>query len=92
MIKIFKMNSSDWFAAETLEDATQAVADTYGAARPEDLEDYIDNPKEVSDADLDRLTYVIDEGEDERVTFREQLARLIAAGTEFPTVFASTEY
>lgn len=71
------------------------------------FEEYLEDPYELDDAALDTLKFCEEEYDDEddldergepkrkggeKRTFREQLAKMIAAGDKFPCYFASTEY
>lgn len=88
-MKIFQLNDCDWWIGESLEaciDAYQATIDEEGVE---------DEAHELCAEELDRLIFS-DCDEDEKPTgakrtFREQLAIEIAAGGEFPRMFASTE-
>lgn len=85
-MKIFQMSDvTEWWIGPSLE-ACRAEYDKL-SGDPVDSED----AHELSDADLDRLTFVDDDGETKR-TFREQLEREVAAGGEFPRMFASTDF
>lgn len=89
-IKIFAMNDCDWMAAETVEDATREYKEQFSGGEFDDGE-----PVELSDEDMERLTFCeTDEDEEavERISFREKLNRMIAEGEQFPCFFASTEF
>jgi SpoVK/Ycf46/Vps4 family AAA+-type ATPase len=83
------MDDCDWYAAASKEDAIAAYIEQVGEFDDSDM-------YQLSDEQLDRLEYTdADENENptgEKRTFREQLAREVAAGTQFPCLFASTEY
>lgn len=89
-IKIFQLNDSDWFAAETLEQAIDC------AKREFDYSDeQIEDPFELDEADLDRLLFTQTDEQDRKiatVSFRAELQRRIDAGDEFPYMFATSEY
>ena len=90
-MKICEMNDCDWWIGESLEACKAAYIATTG-----DPESVDDDAHELTDDELDRLMFA-DCDEDERPTgvkrtFSEQLAVEIAAGGEFPRMFASTEY
>lgn len=91
MMKIFKMNDCDWWMAPTLEEAIQGVKTEH----PMDWEDMIEDPKELTDAQLDSHKFRLDEGEEDgerkHCSFREELDRRVAAGSK-TELFASTEY
>jgi hypothetical protein len=57
-----------------------------------EYEDAIEDPREVTDAEMDRIMHSGDEGLEEPVTFRQRLEIEIARGGHFPCLFASTEY
>lgn len=101
-IKIFAMNDCDWYAAENLEDALKAMAKNVSCEpTPETIaamrKDFaVDDPGGISDESMDRLIYTDDselpEGQIVKRTFREQLAHMVENGTDFPCIFATTEY
>jgi len=90
MMKIFKLNDIEWWAGESLEQVKQFCLDEAVV----DEEEAFDDPRELTDEELDRLQYVEDVYSDEKNTrpFREELARMVAANESFPCLFASTEY
>ena len=73
MIKLFKMNETDWIAAKTLEDAKQGLADTIGDGKvtPEFEDEWIENPHELSDADLDEHKLTDEDAMDEFLRKRD---------------------
>lgn len=84
-MKIFKMNDCDWWVAETLEEAKDSYKLETGEESDLDA-------RELSDAEMDRLT-ITNEEDDVKLTFREELTRRIADGTiSSPSLFGSTEY
>ena len=89
-MKVFSMNDCDWWIAETIEDAKRDyLAEVSGL--PEDV---LEDPCEVSDADMDRLMFVTEPKlgiKSERHSFREELSRRVESG-EGSQLFASTEY
>lgn len=97
-MKIFKLNDSDWVAADTLEDAKKCLADTValGKVNAEFEEEFIESPRELSDFEMNNLFLRDEEPEDEeevkKETFRVALDRMLQDGTKFPTHFASSEY
>jgi hypothetical protein len=86
-MKIFAMNDYDWMAGENLEAATAEYLKTYGGDSG-----MLDEPHELTDAEMDRL--ILHDGDEEQpdCSFREGLQAMIAQGTQFPILFASTEY
>lgn len=87
-MKIFKMNDCDWMAAVSLESAKAKYMEDHADGLPEG--EAMEDPREVSEADMDRLMFSEDDGT--KMTFREQLARLESERVKFPCFFASTEY
>lgn len=86
-IYVFKVQDGDWIAART---AKQALSEQ---VRESGEQDYLlNNTHRLSDADLD-LHAVMDEefNDQEPVTFRVALHRLIKAGASFPRVLATAE-
>lgn len=97
-MKIWKMNDSDWVAAVGLESAKKALADLLCDGKIEDVGEYLDEPRELTEAEYDQLKFSdFEPGDDEygqpgaTRTFREQLNRMIEAGEEFPCSFASSD-
>lgn len=88
-IKIFKLNDCDWWAGSDLESVKADYLKTTGET---ELDDTFDEPYELSDALMERLKFRRDDDNHTEVTFKEELARQIAEGQEFPCFFASTEY
>lgn len=88
-MKIFQLNDCDWFIGETLDACKAEYLANYG-------EDVDDDAHELTDNELDTLMFNVCDGDErltgENRTFREQLAIEVAAGGEFPRLFASTEY
>lgn len=84
-MKVFKMNDCDWVAAESLEQAKKFALDDPGTE--------IEDPRELTDADMLRLKHSGDDGVeyDPPITFKEELERNIADGVEFPCIFATSE-
>lgn len=81
------MNETDWMAGVDLESCIQKyLADYAGDFTREQV---LDDPDELSDAQMDRFVFADDDGE--KRTFREQLALMVAGGVTFPEFFASTE-
>jgi hypothetical protein len=90
------MDSCDWWIARTLE---EAIADYRAGWADADLTE----ARELTDAELDRLVFVDlapdpEHGRDPEISatvrrsFRQELARRVAAGLSEPGIFASTEY
>lgn len=90
-MKIFQINDCDWWVGESLDACIGDYIANYCDADSVD-----EDARELTDEELDSLFFT-DTDCDERPTgfkrtFREQLAVEIAAGGEFPRMFASTEY
>lgn len=60
-MKIWQMNDCDWWLANTAREATASLLETYGMTLDDVSED---TPRELSDADLARLTFWDDENRD----------------------------
>lgn len=75
-MKIYKLNDSDYVAAENLEDAKKCLQEMIGEEDSEMFEsDYIDDPYEVSQDEMNRLKYT---DEDDWFDFRDK-----SQGTNF---------
>jgi hypothetical protein len=90
--RVYRLNDCDWWVARTLEEAKADFIQTVGSDWGNEFED----AEELSEADMERLQF-IDTDEDERplgtkTSFRDELARRVAAGITAPEQFASTEY
>ena len=102
-IKIYQMNDCDTWMAPSLNDAIVGYLRMIGCrvSNPpteEELAMYkdaeLDKPRELTEEELDRKTFVDGEPDDEsapRRTLRQELARRVAAGvtSEF---FATSQY
>lgn len=94
IVKIFKLNDCDWYAAVNMESAIQQIIFDSGNTR----EDCVDSSRhELTDDEMDRLQFMddreIDEYAEEGVrSFREQLEFMIDRGDSFPCLFATTEF
>lgn len=89
-IHIYRLNDFEWFAGPSLQAAIAKWKEYTGCCDEE-----LDDPRELSDEEMDRLTFVhADEYERpfRKQTFRAELAEQIAAGVTFPEFFATTEY
>lgn len=97
-IRVFRLNDCDWFAGEDLESCIKGFfADYLGETdTPKNREEYLDEPNELSDEELDRLKFTDIEGEwgkqGQQYTFRKALENMIKGEVEFPVLFASTEF
>jgi hypothetical protein len=93
-IKIFQMDMCDWWAGRSLEECIAAWPEHYREEFSLEVAD--PEPHELTDAEIDRLVFVEDDGarlrEGAEKPFRQKLQEMIAEGATFPTFFASTEY
>lgn len=90
-IKLYSFGDVDFYAAKNLRDAVKEYIYMTGCTRREALEE----ARELSEAELDRFTFVDDvynPDESDKRSFREQLHKEILAGESFPKPFASSEY
>lgn len=101
-MKIYKLNACDWWMAETRE---QAVEDYKKYAGMHGSPEHWENARELTEEELDRLIFHDEEWVPDhpeaplprrgsfqvtKRTFREQLARQVAAG-DGSSFFATTE-
>lgn len=94
-LKIWQVTEIEWVAAVNAEDALKACREYYEQCYGKDaeqelkvhLEEFGNQPIA---SNMDRLKFTDDDGESR--TFREELARRIASGDEFPQLFATSEY
>lgn len=86
-IKVYALNDCDWWAASSLE---EAIADWKAETGLTD--DELDDPHELTDAEMDRYKLIDEDNSEKKETFREALNREIAEGANFPCFFATTEY
>lgn len=90
-MKVFKVNDYEWWAGADLDSIRTAYEQHTGIAA--DSDEGFDNPRELSDEELQKKTIHFDEGEQpDHSTFKEYLDELIAKSHEFPCYFAGTEY
>lgn len=93
-LRVFRLNDCDWWIARTLEEAKVSYQ---GECGPMDDEEAFDEPRELTDEELDRLKFH-DRDDRDRVirktirTFREELRQQIKADPTTPRMFACTEY
>ncbi|MGC4030234.1 MAG: hypothetical protein QM754_00600 [Tepidisphaeraceae bacterium] len=90
VLKVFQINEYEWYVAESIFDAVKAAMDDSGLPFDEACDDELG---EVTHADMERLKFCSNEdGDEEPLTFTEQLARVNKADPSTPRLFASTEY
>lgn len=87
---IYRLNDYDWWAGSSLEVVKAAYLEVTGL----DEDDALDDPRELSDKEMDTLKHFGEDWEnrDSPCTFREELARIVALGWTFPCPFACTEW
>lgn len=78
-LKVFQLNDTEWWMAETLEEAIKTAMGEYGTDCREDVYDG-ENPEPLTGEDLDRLNFRWGDGEKEFHSFRKELNKRIAAG------------
>lgn len=88
--RVYQLNDYEWWMARSLEDAIADWCSVTGCTTED-----CDDARELTDAELDSFRF-FDEGVDESGntitrTFREELARRVAAGETEPQLFATTE-
>lgn len=87
-MKVYELTEGTWWAAETLEEAVQDAMNTMGLSR----EDAVDSDAhELTPEEMEYYRYQ-DEDEEESITFKAQLERMIAREVHFPCFFATSEY
>lgn len=86
-IKIFRLDDCEWWAGESLEACVAAGRTMNGA------DCYPDDPiqREVSEAELQELTFVDTDDYSER-SFAEELRLVVESGATFPCFFAATDW
>ena len=91
-VHVFKVNETEWFAAENAEQAREEYRRMIGhRAADEEFADF-GEAVQMSEEDLDRLEIVeVDEPGQPKMTFREALNDVIARKS-WPITIASTEH
>ena len=82
---IYRLNECEWIAATSLDEAIAWYLEMTGVS----LEEGVDDPIELSEADLDRLQFTTDD--DTKHSFRVQRDLYAAEECDVPYLFASTE-
>lgn len=93
--RIFQINDCDWWAGEDLESVKAAFAaeSGYKTVTQCEADGLIDDPRPLSEEELDRLQFCYDwPARNRKTSFRLRLQELIESQTPMPCVFASTEY
>lgn len=86
-IRVYRLDDYDWWAGESLSACLKEARAQCG----DDC--YPDDPSiqhELSDQTMQVMKFTDEDGE--KRSFAEELNRRIAAGEEFPQMFASTEF
>ena len=86
-MNVYQMNDVEWWIGPSLE---ECIADY-----PEQ-EHVDDDAHQLSDAELDGLTFTVVDGDEyptgEERSFRQQMEIEVREGGKFPRMFASTDY
>jgi hypothetical protein len=90
--RVFRMDDCDWWVARSLEEAKATYLHETGVDN-----EYVEDARELTDEEMDRLHYVDSDERDRPVkasrrSFRVELAQRVSAGLSKPELFASTEY
>lgn len=94
LVKVYQVNSCDWWAGYDLESVIAAFKESMGFD-----DDEVENPHELCAGCMERLKFV--DGDDPinadgtpggKLTFREALQRMVDRGDALPCFFANTEY
>lgn len=90
-MQIFRINDCDWWIGGSLNACISDYIANYGGEEHVD-----DDAGALTEAELDSLIFTDIDGSENgppiKRTFREQLAIEIAAGGQFPRIFATTEF
>lgn len=91
-MKVYAMNDFvEWYTAPTLPEAkAAAAADCEYTVDEAEAEGLFDQAHELSDAELDRLRFIDDDGS--TWSFREELERRASAGTLETGFFAANDH
>jgi len=85
-MKIIQVDDYDWYIGETLEDCVNQAMEDTGQPREEF------DPRELSEFELVKLTYIDEDDPTNKKTFKEALEAAIEKGGTFPRFFASSEF
>ena len=85
-VKVFRLDDYEWWAGYSL----QQCIDAAHAEDGEDVMEYETESRELTPHEMDTLCLFYEDGS--RRCFKFELDRRIAAGEQFPQLFASTEY
>lgn len=86
-VKVFKLDDYEWWAGYSLQGCIDAAREQAGADCYEDAET---EGRELTEHEMRTLLFTHEDGKQEY--FFARLFDMVAAGEQFPQVFASTEY
>ncbi len=89
MIKVYKLNDYEWYAGESMQECIDWVVKNFGDE--DNKEDIIsEDAHEVLEAQMNTLIFVDDDGN--KMTFKQQLDKMIESGEKFPCPFAFMDW
>ena len=93
-MRLWRMNDCDWYMARSLDEAKVALFADSGYAATENIgEEIVDDPREVTAEEMQRLRFRGEEGGKEpECSFAERFAVEVARDGVTARMFASTEY
>jgi hypothetical protein len=90
-MKVFQVDDSTWMAGADAKSCVAEFLKSYGGEQ--ECVDEFGPPTEVTAEEMATMIVTdVDEPGQPKRTFQKALNDMIAAGSEFPTFFASTEY
>ncbi|GAG99900.1 unnamed protein product [marine sediment metagenome] len=92
-IKVFNMDDYEWYAGRTEQEVIEAFCEYTGMEKGELIQDGF--PDELTDAELERLVFFDDIGNQETCeqrSFKQQLKNMIDLDVKFPCFFATSKY
>ncbi|ALN84922.1 hypothetical protein LC55x_1632 [Lysobacter capsici] len=89
-LHIFIVGDEEWWTAHTADELLDVLSVEWSMKRDEILEQY-GEPQQLTDETLDSHQY-IEQATGTKRSFREQLARQVAEGGEFPRMFACVDW
>lgn len=93
-IQVFEISDCEWWAGEgTPQEILAHYMNETGCTHDEATGNFQDWPRALSDQEMQTIQFTVDEnGKITRISFAEQLRRLVERGQHFPCLFASTEF
>lgn len=95
-LQVFEVNDCEWWAGDcTPAELLTAYMRETGVSHEAATGDTAEYPRPLTDVEMDRLKFVHDDNGNDLetpLTFREQLAHMVAKGETFPCFFATTEW